>query len=138
MSSSLTIFLAEDSAADAFLVREALRSANLDFELLRANDGESAKRALQKAEREHEHIDLILLDLNLPRVSGHELLAYIRQSTEFRDLPVIVLTSSDSPDDRARASAQGIDYYFRKPSEFSEFLRLGEIIQRVCSKASAN
>jgi CheY-like chemotaxis protein len=132
MSSPLHVFLVEDNAADAFLVNEALRCANLDFKLRRAADGETAIRALREIERDGPPADVILLDLNLPRVSGHELLAHIRRSEFLRNTPVIVLTSSDSPDDRRRVAALGVSHYFRKPSEYTDFLELGNIIGRVC------
>ncbi len=137
MSEELRIFLAEDNPADAFLIKQALSSANLRFKLDRVEDGESALRALEKAEREKAPLSLILLDLNLPKISGHDLLARVRSSEQLRATPVIVLTSSDSPADRARTAALKISHYFRKPSEFNEFLRLGEIVERVCRNAGA-
>lgn len=136
MANPLTIFLAEDSSADAYLVQESLQGAHLNFELVRASDGESALQALMKAEQEGTELDVILLDLNLPRVSGHELLAYVRQSDHLHNIPVIVLTSSDSPDDRSRSYALGVNHYFRKPSEFGEFLQLGGIVEKICAPSS--
>ena len=136
MSEELRIFLAEDNPADAFLIKQALSSANLQFNLCRVEDGEAALRALEKVEQEKAPPSVILLDLNLPKISGHELLARVRNSEQLRATPVIVLTSSDSPDDRARTAALKISHYFRKPSDFKEFLRLGKIVERVCRNAA--
>lgn len=135
MSSPLQVFLAEDNAADAFLVNEALRGASLEFKIRRAPDGEAAIRALRELEQDGPLPDIILLDLNLPRVSGHELLAHIRRSESLRNIPVIVLTSSDSPDDRKQVAALGVSHYFRKPSEYNDFLQLGNIVGRVWTRA---
>ncbi len=135
MSYLLNIFLAEDNPADVYLIREALIAARLDFDLHRWADGEEALRALAQIEESNQPVSLILLDLNLPKVSGHELLAHVRGSAQLRSTPVIVLTSSDSPEDRAQTSALQISHYFRKPTDFTEFLELGVIVERVCKDA---
>ena len=135
MSELLTIFLAEDNPADVYLIREALALAELNFTLQRYADGEEALRALIEVEQSQQQLSVILLDLNLPKVSGHELLAYVRESAQLRATPVIILTSSDSPEDRAQTAALQASHYFRKPTEFSEFLRLGSIVDEVCKDA---
>ena len=73
---------------------------------------------------------LILLDLNLPRVDGAQLLAHIRKSDTFSRTPaVILLTSSDSPKDRQMALELGANLYFRKPTDLASFMDLGRIIE---------
>src|SRR5436190_22726560 len=124
--SQLRILLAEDNPGDVFLVKEALSSNNLTYSLRTAEDGERALALLQEEEAGKFTLDLVLLDLNLPKVSGDRVLAHIRGSEQLKWLPVIVVTSSDSPRDRAKAAALGVDYYFRKPSDFDEFLTLGD------------
>lgn len=135
MSYLLTIFLAEDNPADVYLIREALVAAKLNFSLERWADGEEALRALAQIEKSNLPVSVILLDLNLPKVSGHELLAHVRESDQLRSTPVIILTSSDSPEDRAQTSALQVSHYFRKPTDFTEFLQLGVIVERVCRDA---
>ena len=132
MSEKLKIFLAEDNAADAFLIGEALSRANLTYSLHRASDGEMALNTLQELEKDRSPLSLILLDLNLPKISGHDLLAHIRSSEQLRATPVIVMTSSDSPADRTQAASLQISHYFRKPTNFNEFLRLGSIVKSIC------
>jgi CheY-like chemotaxis protein len=75
--------------------------------------------------------DLILLDLNLPRASGFELIILFRKHPLCIETPVIVLTSSDAPKDRQRAAELGAVRYFRKPSDLVDFLKLGAVLREV-------
>jgi two-component system, chemotaxis family, response regulator Rcp1 len=135
MKSQLRILLAEDNPGDVVLVKEALSSNNLSYSLRTAEDGERALEFIEEAEAGKLILDLVLLDLNLPKVSGDQVLARIRSSRKLKSLPVIIVTSSDSPRDRARTAALGVDYYFRKPSDFEEFLTLGNVVEQVCASA---
>jgi CheY-like chemotaxis protein len=125
------ILLAEDNDGDVFLVRRALTKRGLVHELVVAHNGEEALVWLN-AHAGQEMRDaapaLILLDLNLPRVDGGQLLSYIRKTDSFCRTPVIVLTSSDSPKDRQMALERGANLYFRKPTDLSSFMDLGRII----------
>jgi CheY-like chemotaxis protein len=123
--------LAEDNPADAFLVEEALSLTNLNFTLMKAINGEAASLKLANLEQDKVEVALILLDLNLPKISGHQLLTQVRTSEYLRSTPVIVLTSSDSPQDRLRAAALHVSYYFRKPSDLGEFMKLGNIVETI-------
>ena len=131
--------LAEDNPADALLVGEALNLYQLSAVLHIFDDGEKAFEFIQNT----EHDDfapcpaLALLDLNLPRKSGLEILARIRQSPKFKDVPVVIVTSSDSPKDRAETARLGANRYFRKPSGYEEFLRLGQVVQEVIDERQA-
>jgi DNA-binding response OmpR family regulator len=78
-------------------------------------------------------VDLILLDLNLPRCSGGELLQRLRDSAYWKNTPVIVLTSSNSPRDRAQALTQGAAHYFCKPTDLAGFMTLGQVVKNVMS-----
>lgn len=131
METGVRIFLAEDNEGDVFLVRWALRRQGLKCQLQVARNGEEAMDLLEKAEHgPHEDApELILLDLNLPRVEGAQVLSRIRSSEAFAKTPVIVLTSSDSPADRKAALALGANAYFRKPTELSSFMQLGQAIE---------
>lgn len=133
MTGPIEILLAEDNPADAFLVEEALSLTQLNFHLIKASDGEAASRMLTEIEQQKATLSLLLLDLNLPKVSGHELLAQVRNSERFRTTRVIVITSSDSAQDRARTAALNVNYYFRKPTDLHDFLQLGGIVEAVCS-----
>jgi DNA-binding response OmpR family regulator len=73
--------------------------------------------------------DLFLIDLNLPRRPGDEILARIRQTSRCSHVPTIVITSSDSPQDRARARDLGASFYFRKPADLERFMAIGGIVR---------
>lgn len=126
----MRILLAEDNAADVYLVREALAAYGVEHDLSVVDDGEKAIEflALTDADAERPSPQLLLLDLNLPRRSGLEILRFLRASIRSAAIPVIVLTSSDSPQDRARVAELGVAHYFCKPSDFDAFMRLGAIV----------
>lgn len=126
------ILLAEDNDGDVFLVRRALQKRGFTHELVVAHNGEEALAWLNghsSVAEPDDRPDLILLDLNLPRVDGGQLLSYIRKSDSFARTPVIVLTSSDSPKDRQMALELGANLYFRKPTDLPSFMDLGRIIE---------
>jgi chemotaxis family two-component system response regulator Rcp1 len=127
------ILLAEDNDGDIFLVRRALEKRGVPHHLTVARNGEEALELLERAEssRGPEAPGLILLDLNLPKIDGAQVLSRIRKTTAFSATPVIVLTSSDSPRDRESALALGANVYFRKPTDLQSFMRLGEVIERL-------
>ena len=130
MVNKIRIFLAEDNPADVDLVREALREYEVEHELWLAADGQEAKRFIERIGTGPEWPcpDLIMLDLNLPLVSGHELIALFRQHKHCVRTPIIVVTSSDSRSDRDKSAAFWA-WYFRKPSELGEFLELGAVVR---------
>lgn len=126
------ILLAEDNDGDVFLVRRALEKRSILHELAVARNGEEALAWLEGhsgEEKRDSAPDLILLDLNLPRIDGAQLLSHIRKSDWFCRTPVIVLTSSDSPKDRQTALELGANLYFRKPTDLKSFMDLGRIIE---------
>jgi two-component system, chemotaxis family, response regulator Rcp1 len=127
------ILLAEDNDGDVFLVRRALEKRGVQHELTVARNGEEAIQFLDGAEKDpkYEVPDLIVLDLNLPKVDGTQVLARIRKTDSLRRTPVIVLTSSDSPKDRESAMELGANLYFRKPTDLQSFMHLGEVVERI-------
>ena len=131
----LNLLLAEDNLPDALLVREAIRMENLPLEVHIAPDGERAIEFIAAAERDPNapcpHI--LLLDLNLPKIDGFEVLRRIRASDKCKDLPVLVVTSSDSPADRSTARQLGAGY-FRKPVTYDEFVKIGAVLKEFCMR----
>ena len=123
------ILVIEDSKADAILIREAIETAAIDADLHFVQDGQKATQFFDAADADPNAPcpDLVLLDLNLPRKSGTEVLAHMRRSQACRDALVVVVSSSETPRDREAVNALGADGYFRKPSEYSEFLKLGPV-----------
>lgn len=121
------IFIAEDNPADVYLIRKALEDRQLAHRLYVVEDGEQAAAFIQAAGTDGPCPDLILLDLNLPRQDGQELLLKVREHPHCAGKPVIVISSSDSPQDYELA--QRLDAtFFRKPSDLEEFLRIADLI----------
>jgi chemotaxis family two-component system response regulator Rcp1 len=79
--------------------------------------------------------DLFLLDLNLPKKDGIEVLRHMRNSAACKNAFVVVVTSSDSAGDREAGNALGFNEYFRKPSEYAEFMKLGSMIRELLTGA---
>jgi chemotaxis family two-component system response regulator Rcp1 len=125
------VLLADDNPSDVYLIREALREHSVDCMLRVVSDGKDALRVIS-GETENPSpgsLRLIILDLNLPRHDGIEILQKLRESTRLDHVPVVVLTSSDSPRDRVLANELGATRYLRKPSSLDEFLSLGAIFK---------
>ena len=127
------ILLIEDSSADVYIVRESLTKHLKDFELQVVSDGEKAFKWIEAADSDASLPcpTLMLLDLNLPKRSGQEILRRVRQSPRCGHVPVVILTSSDSPVDRAEAAKLGATAYFRKPPDLEEFMKIGVVVERV-------
>ena len=130
---SLTMLLVEDNPADVFFVRAALAHEGIESELLIAHDGEKAIEFVEAAETNPGAPcpQLVLLDLNLPRTSGAEVLQRVRKSSRCGDIPVIIVTSSDAPNDRAEAVRLGASRYFLKPHNIDDYLKLGSVVKEV-------
>ena len=135
----IRILAVEDNKADVFLIRQALLEAQIESQLEVLNDGE---KAIQFVARADEDIsipvpDLILLDLNLPRKSGVEILDGIRRSRRLGATKVLVVTSSDSERDSQQVFQLGVDGYFKKPSNYAAFMKLGGVIRELLSRSTA-
>jgi two-component system, chemotaxis family, response regulator Rcp1 len=126
------ILLVEDNAGDVFLVRWALDKQGLHHDLTVAQNGEVALELLDEAaaSRPDTAPELVLLDLNLPKINGTQVLSHIRETAGLATTPVIIITSSDSPSDRERALSLGANVYFRKPTDLQSFMRLGQVVQQ--------
>ncbi len=128
-----SILLVEDAEADVWLVREVLDHCGLEFELVVLDDGEKAIDFVNSAEDDQAISipNLVLLDLNLPKWSGWQVLQHLRRTSRLSDLPVIVLTSSDSPNDKAAAVELKATAYFRKASNLDDFMKLGLLVREL-------
>jgi two-component system, chemotaxis family, response regulator Rcp1 len=131
MVESYRIWIAEDNPADVYLIEEALRRHQFAYLLKTADNGEDMLNMIAKLDQDPSQVcpDLFMVDLNLPRRPGDEILARIRQSSRCAGVPVIVITSSDSPQDRARARDLGASFYFRKPADLEKFMAIGGIVR---------
>ena len=129
-SRPMQIVLVEDNDGDVFLVRRALNRNAVPYELRLARNGEDALQIVAE-NGEGPRPDIFILDLNLPRFSGGEVLTRIRANPAFDGTPVMILTSSDSVRDRVRALELGADRYFCKPTDLTAFMGLGRIIEEI-------
>ena len=125
------ILLAEDNPADVYLIREALREHSVDCTMRVIADGREVLQILsgEQLQEQESQLGLIILDLNLPRHDGLEILQRLRETASLAHVPVVVLTSSDSPKDRLAANQLGAACYFRKPSSLAQFLSLGAVLK---------
>jgi len=128
------ILLVEDDRSDVRLVQEALREGQVPHHLHVVRDGVEAL-AFLRGEGEYESAilpDLILLDLKMPKKGGLEVLKEIKNSDVLRRIPVIVLTTSDAPEDVARAYELQASLYVTKPSDLDEFDRMLRVMRDFC------
>jgi len=133
--SKVSILLAEDNPPDIFLIRRALAEAGIEYDLRTVEDAESAAKLIQRLGRDLPYPDIALVDLNMPRGDGTELIRLLRQHCGA--IPVIVCSSSDYPADRAAATEMGADEYFRKPISLDEFMKLGQVVRDLLGRRSA-
>ncbi|MFJ1902053.1 MULTISPECIES: response regulator [unclassified Streptomyces] len=115
-----TVLLVEDDMADAMLIEEALTERGMARGIERADDGVAALEYLR--DPRNERPDLIVLDLNMPRMNGRELLNLLKSDTELSSIPIVVLTTSAAPDDIDAAYRQHANAYVTKPVNLDEFI----------------
>lgn len=125
------ILLVEDNPGDVRLAQEAILESKLHNQLRVARDGEEAIRFLRQEGEfaDAPRPDLILLDLNLPRMDGREVLAEIKKDPELRRIPVVVLTTSKAEEDILRAYDLHANCYVTKPIDFDRFVEMVQGIQ---------
>lgn len=121
----IDILLVEDNPGDVLLTQEAFKEGHYSPRLSIAEDGEEALEFLRRQGRfaNAPRPDLILLDLNLPKKDGRELLAEIKQDPALREIPVLILTTSEADQDIRRAYKLHANCYLTKPLDMDTFLR---------------
>ncbi len=122
----VNFLLVEDDDDHAHLVSRNLRKSRVVNQIVRVADGADALAFLR---REGEYADaarpdVVLLDLKLPKVDGHEVLTAIKSDAELQDIPVVVLTTSDAETDRAKAYHLHANSYLVKPLDFEQFRKM--------------
>ncbi|MEO1393039.1 MAG: response regulator [Cyanobacteria bacterium J06634_5] len=128
---SVEVLLVEDDIGDIELTREALVDSKLAVNLHVVKDGVEALEYLRQ-QGEHQRAiapDLILLDLNLPRKDGREVLEDIKNDPALKRIPVIVLTTSDTEEDIVRSYNLGVNCYVQKPVGMEEFIRIVKVLE---------
>ena len=123
---SIHILLVEDNEGDIFLVTEALEEGKIVNKISVARDGREAIDFLdKKGKYENEELpDLILLDVNLPKKNGHEVLEYIKEKDALKQIPVIMLTTSSSEKDILMSYKNHANCYITKPVDVDNFLKV--------------
>jgi CheY-like chemotaxis protein len=127
----IEILLVEDSTEDAALMVEALEESELTIRVTVVEDGEEAVQYLRRQGRHREATrpDLILLDLQLPRKNGHEVLADIKEDESLRLIPVVVLTAFDSDEAIKEAYDKHANCYVSKPSDLDQLAHVLKTIE---------
>jgi CheY-like chemotaxis protein len=122
------VFIIEDNPADARLVEEGIEATGIDIDFEIIPNGQQAIERLTAIDSEaaKTHPDLILLDLNLPGKSGFEVLAAVRNETAFQDVPVVVVSSSESPEDIKRTYESEANAYVTKPADPDRYIGMIE------------
>ncbi|HEX4167837.1 MAG TPA: response regulator [Bryobacteraceae bacterium] len=126
----LEILLVEDSPSDVRLIREALKETPVRVKVIVASDGIEAMEYLHCSETgSANRPDLILLDLNLPRKNGREVLAEVKASPQLKQIPVLVMTSSRADEDIHSAYSLNANCYITKPSDLNEYVNVVRAIE---------
>jgi len=130
------VLLVEDNPTDAFVIQRVVDRCDLNAGLQVARDGQDALLYLKHvAEEQSECPVLVLLDLNLPKVRGIEVLRQLRSGARCHNVPVIVITSSSEDADRTEAQRLGADDYFQKPADLAAYMELVRVIQRTMGRS---
>ena len=125
------VLLVEDNPGDAELTRIALQDSKISVNLNVVEDGVEAMAFLRKQERYAlmPHPDIVLLDLNLPRKDGREVLAEIKSDHNLKRIPIVVLTTSQSEEDILKAYNLAANCYITKPVDFDQFVKIVQSIE---------
>jgi len=136
----VTILLVEDSYADQRLTREALTESDRGTQLQVVKDGCEAIDYIWRRGKYAflPHPDLIILDLNLPKKSGHEVLAEMRENPFLRNIPVVIFTSSMSPGEKAEMQKLNANFYIIKPDSLEKFFAVIKAIEDFTIKYAEN
>ncbi len=129
MSLSPLVLLGEDNPQDVYLIKLAMVEHGIDCDLQVSRHGAELLQQLTKPNEQFTPPDLIILDLNLPRHDGLEILTFIRGREHLALIPVVILTSSDSPKDTHAAVQFGATEYIRKPYSLPDFLKIGAVFR---------
>jgi CheY-like chemotaxis protein len=128
-----SFFLIEDNSADADLIMRVLKKADKNLRIYQAVDGEQALEMLENWPGTLPNPMIVLLDLKLPKIDGLDVLKQIKADQRFKSLPVVILTSSNQPQDIQKAYLLGANSYVIKAIDFDDFSHAIEMIQKYWS-----
>ena len=126
MGKQVEILLVEDNEGDIRLTQEALKESKLDNQLSIVKDGEEALEFLHKKGKYKDAAtpDLVLLDLNLPKKNGREVLEEVKRDPALAMIPIVVLTTSQAEEDIVKVYAEHANCYIQKPVDFNRFMEV--------------
>lgn len=132
------IFLAEDNSGDVELIRLALKTAQVDCDLLVVSDGRDALDFVRQQGKyaNHQPPDLAVLDLNLPKNDGLEVLEALRANAAFEGVPVAIVSSSSAPQELAKMLSLRVDRFIPKPPDLDQYLKIGTTLKELLSTTS--
>jgi CheY-like chemotaxis protein len=119
----INILLVEDNEGDIMLTMEAFEESKIVNKITAIKDGKEAINYFEALTNKGEIPHLVLLDINLPKVSGHEVLTYIKNNEKFKSIPVIMLTTSSSEKDILQSYKNHVNCYITKPIDVSDFMK---------------
>lgn len=119
-----SIWVADDDDDDRMLIKEAFEESAYKQPLIFFENGEKVIELLKT--KSLHYPSLILLDLNMPKVSGHDVLSFIKRNKKTKDIPVIILTTSKSKEDKESVLSMGADGFITKPHQFVEMLKIAK------------
>jgi two-component system, chemotaxis family, response regulator Rcp1 len=127
------VLLVEDNPTDIFVISKILAESGLDLKIQVAKDGQEALQYFESLAGDESGAcpSLVLLDLNLPKVDGFEVLRQLRRDSRCDRMPVVIVTSSSAQEDRDTARQLRADAYFRKPADLSAYMELGRLVRSI-------
>jgi CheY-like chemotaxis protein len=120
---SINILLIEDNEGDILLTTEAFEESKIVNKVNVIRNGEDAINFFKGLTSKEDHPDLVLLDINLPKISGHEVLLYLKNDDKFKSIPVIMLTTSSAEADIMMSYKNHVNCYITKPVDVSDFMK---------------
>jgi two-component system, chemotaxis family, response regulator Rcp1 len=127
------ILLAEDDLSQASLTLKVFKESKTPFEITRVPDGEEAVKYLKKKDPygTAKTPDLILLDVNMPKMNGFEVLETVKNDPQLKEIPILMLTCSNSDFDKNRAYEKKANFYIVKPGDLSEFFDIVKYVEQI-------
>ena len=131
MAHKWNILIVEDNKADVFVIQEALKNAHINAAVCIIDDGNLATEFIDAIDRGKEMLcpDIMLLDLNLPKKSGNDVLKHLRNSIRCKGTLVVIVSSSDAPPDRNSVLGLSVSGWFKKSSRYAEYMKLGPLVK---------
>lgn len=132
MKNKVKILLIDDNEGDILLTNEAFKEANFESQLIALKDGQQAIKYLKKEAEFQNGLtpDIILLDLNIPKINGLDILDFIKSDRYLKVIPVIILTTSNSQNDILKSYERHANCYLTKPVNFSNFSMLIQLVTK--------